>query len=744
MEMNQPAPHNALDDNRHGHIGRALDRVDGPQKVAGTAPYAYEVQEAPQAPLYGFIVEAAIGCGRVAAIDTAEAQRMPGVVHVMTHLNAPAQAAFSLEESQRFNRPHPMLGDAVIPHYGQPVAFVVAESFEQARAASLRVQVRYEAMPGAYLMKDNLEQAEKPGQEEEKEPDSAEGEFDAGFASAPVQVDVQYTTPVHIHAQMEPHAALAWWEGDRVIVHCSTQLLESAQKRVANTLRIPEEKVRIVSRFIGGGFGGKLPVWADVILCALAAKALHRPVKCALTRQQMFHVTSHRPDTIQRVRLGAQRDGKLVALAHEGWCHTARLDDYLEPMCTSTRSLYAAPNRLTRMRRVKLDLPVADSCRSPGEAVGMPVLECAMDELAHALKMDPVQLRIANDAKEDPEKHVPFSTRQLVACLEEGARRFGWERRKAQPGQWREGRFLIGMGMASASRSNKLQPAKCKVTLQGDGVLVARMSMTDIGTGSYTVLSQIAAEMLGLPIEQVRMELGDSDFPPTAGSGGSFGAASAGSALYEACENLRRKLAQSAGIDPAQAEFGEGHVRGGGKSASLAKLAGEQGIAADGEIKPGEMEKKYTQMAYGSFFAEVAVDTESGEVRLRRMLGVFAAGRILNARTARSQLLGGMVWGVGTALHEEAALDARHGFFANHDIAEYHVPVHADIPAIEAIVLPEVDDKTNPLKIKGLGELGISGAAGAVANAVFNACGVRVRDFPITLDKVLAGLDAQR
>jgi xanthine dehydrogenase YagR molybdenum-binding subunit len=598
--------------------------------------------------------------------------------------------------------------------------------------------VQYEAMAGQYRLQDHLDDAEKPSDEDK--PDSAEGDFETAFAASPVQVDVQYTTPMHIHAQMEPHAALAWWEGDRVVVHCSTQLLESAQKRIAHTLQIPQEKVRVVSRFIGGGFGGKLPVWADVILSVLASKVLRRPVKTALTRQQMFHLTSHRPDTVQRVRLGAQRDGTLLAIAHEAWCHSARLDDYLEPVCTSTRSLYAAPHRRTRQRRAKLDLPVADSCRAPGEAVGMPVLECAMDELAQALGMDPLQLRIANEPSEDPEKHVPFSTRQLVACLEEGARRFGWQRRHAQPGQVRDGRFLVGMGMACASRANKLQEAKCHVKLGGDGVLVARMSMTDIGTGSYTVFTQIAAEMLGLRPEQVRMELGDSDFPPTAGSGGSFGAASAGSALFEACEQLRRKLAQSAGIAPEDAEFADGHVRGGGKSATLAKLAGAAGIEADGEVQPGSMEKDYTQMAYGAFFVEVGVDTESGEVRLRRMLGVFAAGRILNAKTARSQLIGGMIWGVGTALHEEAALDARHGYFANHDIAEYHVPVHADIPAIEVVVLPEVDDKTNPLKIKGLGELGISGAAGAVANAVYNACGVRVREFPVTVDKVIEGL----
>jgi xanthine dehydrogenase YagR molybdenum-binding subunit len=557
-----------------------------------------------------------------------------------------------------------------------------------------------------------------------------------------VQLDAQYTTPVHIHAQMEPHASIAWWEGDRVVIHCSSQLLESAQKCVANTLQIPNEKVRIVSRYVGGGFGGKLPIYGDALLAAMAARQLGRPVKTALTRQQMFHVTTHRSDTIQRVRLGATRDGVLTAIAHESWSHTARFDDFYESAASATRSLYAAPNRMTKHRMVKLDLPVADSCRAPGEAVGLLALESAMDELAHQLAIDPIELRLRNEPKEDPEKRVPYSSRQLVACLKEGAARFGWSRRKPQPGQVRDGRWLVGIGMSAASRGNFLRPAKCKVRLDGDGLLTAKMSMTDIGTGSYTVFTQVAAEMLGLPPAKVNMQLGDSDFPETAGSGGSFGAASAGSALYDACEKLRTRLAQSAGIDPGQARFAGGKVAGSGKTATLATLAGSAGIEADGEIKPGDMGKKYSQQAYGAFFAEVAVDTESGEIRLRRMLGVFAAGRILNAKTARSQALGGMIWGVGGALHEEAVIDPRYGCFVNHDLAEYHVPAHADIPAIEAVYLPEIDDKTNPLKIKGVGELGISGAGAAVANAVFNACGVRIRDFPLTLDKVLAGLAA--
>lgn len=740
MEMNQPAPRNALDDNRHGQMGRALDRVDGPRKVSGTAPYAYEVREG-DPPAYGWIVEATIARGRASHIDTSAAEQAPGVLRVFTHHNVPPLSPWGPKDlDDRFARSKPYLADPEVRHYGEPVALVVAETLEQARAAAQLVRVTYDAEPGEFLLEHKLEAAEKP--DDEEEPDSAEGDFAKGFAGAAIRVDAQYTTPVHIHAQMEPHAALARWEGDRVIVHCASQLLESAQDCVANTFGLPKEKVRVVSRFIGGGFGGKLPIFADVILSVMASRELGRPVKTALTRQQMFHLTTHRTDTVQQLRLGAAPDGTLQAIEHASWSHTARYDNYLEPVVSATRTLYAAPDRSTRQRYVKLDLPEADSCRSPGEAVGMVTLECAMDELAHALQMDPVALRLKNEPAEDPEAHVPFSTRQLVPCLQEGARRFGWDRRSAQPGQRREGRWLVGMGMASASRGNKLQPAQCKVVFGADGVLVARMSMTDIGTGSYTVFSQIAAEMLGVPVGQVRMELGDSDFPPTAGSGGSFGAASAGSALYEACEQLRRKFAQAAGIDPEQATFDGGHIRGSGKSVSLARLAGAEGMEAHGEIKPGSMAKAYSQQSYGAFFAEVAVDTESGEVRVRRLLGVFAAGRILNEKTARSQLIGGMVWGVGTALHEEAAIDARFGFFANHDIAEYHVPVHADIPDIEVVLLPEVDDKANPLKIKGLGELGISGAGGAIANAVFNACGVRVRDFPITPDKLLAELPA--
>jgi xanthine dehydrogenase YagR molybdenum-binding subunit len=386
-----------------------------------------------------------------------------------------------------------------------------------------------------------------------------------------------------------------------------------------------------------------------------------------------------------------------------------------------------------------LDIPVASSMRAPGESVGLMALECAMDELAEKLSLDPIELRIRNEPSEDPEKHIPYSSRHLIACMQEGAHRFGWEKRNPKPGQVRDGQWLVGMGMAAATRGNPLRLSKANVRLDPDGNATARMAMTDIGTGTYTILAQITAEMLGLPTERVRVQLGDTDFPQAAGSGGSWGAGSSGSALFEACNALREKLARTAGMDPATARFTGGSISSGEQSRKLTDLVGA-GMDADGEIQPGSNNKDFSQQSYGAHFAEVGVDVDTGEVRLRHMLGVFAAGRVLNAKTARSQAIGGMVFGLGAALHEAMTLDPRFGYFVNHDLAEYHVPVHADIPAIDAIFLAELDDRSNPLKSKGIGELGICGAAASIANAIHNACGARIRDYPITLDKLLTAL----
>jgi xanthine dehydrogenase YagR molybdenum-binding subunit len=731
MEMNAPVGATPLDEKPNGVVGKPVDRVEGALKVTGRATYAAEY-EGQDKTLYGYVVQATIGKGRITSLDTRAAEGAPGVVMVMTYRNAPRL-------KPKGGGSIPELQDDQIDHYGQAVALVVAQTFETARAGASLVKVGYDRQAAPYELKTRISEARTP-KSTRGSPDTHEGDFDGAFAGAPVKVDVLYTTPHQMHAQMEPHATMAQWEGDRLVLHTSNQMLNQGQGAVGATFGMPPADVRLVSRYIGGGFGAKLQVWPDAILAALAAKAVNRPVKVVLTRQQLFHLTSHRTETAQRVRLGADREGRLLAIGHEAWSATLVGDDYYEAAANQTRTLYAGANRMTAHKVVDVNLPKSGSMRAPGEAVGLLALEGAMDELAVALDMDPIELRVRNEPSEDPEKHIPFSSRHLIACMREGATRFGWSRRNPRPGQVIDGHWLVGLGMAAATRNNPLRPSSASVALGPDGVLTCRMAMTDIGTGTYTILTQVAAEMTGLPMDKVRVLLGDTDFPKASGSGGSFGANSAGSALYEACMALRGKLAAAAGVEADAARFEGGSMRAGGRSWPLAELAGANGLTADGDIAPGTMSKAYSQQSYGAHFAEVGVDADTGEIRLRRMLGVFTIGRILNEKTARSQMLGGMTFGVGAALMEEGVVDPRFGMFVNHDLAEYHVPVNADIVELDAILLPELDDKSTPLKTKGAGELGICGAGAAIANAVYNACGVRVRDYPLTLDKVLKGL----
>jgi xanthine dehydrogenase YagR molybdenum-binding subunit len=733
MEMNAPIGQNALDTAADGIVGKPLDRVDGRLKVTGGAVYAYEVGRGPDT-AYGYVVQASIGKGRIVSIDTSAAERAAGVVLVLTSTNAPDQD--TLPPS------HPVLHTPEVTYYGQPVAFVVAETFEDARAAAYLVNVRYDSVPGSYHLQDGAEGSGVP-HGSGPPPDSAVGDFAGAFAAAPIQIDVTYTTPLQSHAMMEPHATLAMWESGNLTLHTSNQILNRSQKALARTLKLPVENVRLVSPFIGGGFGAKLAIQADAVLAAIAARQLGRPVKTALTRQQVFHVTTHRSDTVQRIRLGTDHEGRILAIGHDVLSGNLRTETGFEAAAVQTRTLYAGANRLTRHRLASLDIPVAASMRAPGEAVGLLALECAMDELAEKLNIDPIELRIRNEPAEDPEKHIPYSSRHVVECYRAGAQSFGWDRRNSKPAQTRDGQWLIGMGMAAATRGNPLRPSRANVRLRPDGIATVEMAMTDIGTGSYTILTQIAAEMLGLPPDRIRMKLGDTNFPEAAGSGGSFGAASSGSALFDACNALRGKLATLAGMDPGAASFADGKISSGGQSRSLASLVGPNGVGANGSIAPGMMNKKFSQQSYGAQFAEVGVDMDTGETRLRRMLGVFTAGRILNAKTARSQAIGGMIFGVGAALEEEMVIDQRFGYFVNHDLAEYHVPVHADVPNVDAIFLAELDTRSNPLKSKGVGELGICGAGAAIANAIYNACGVRTRDYPLTLDKLLASLPVQ-
>jgi xanthine dehydrogenase YagR molybdenum-binding subunit len=735
MEMNMPIGTNVLDiEAQQGPVGKPMDRVDGKLKVSGGARYAYDVAQGP-ATAYGYVVEASIGKGRIKSIDTRRASQSPGVVLVLTYRNAPEQGTGNHHEA------HPVLNGPEVSYFGQPVAFVVAETFEQARAAAYLVNVSYDRSPGTYALRDGLADARTP-QGASAPPDTTVGDFSGAFAAAPVQLDVTYTTPLQSHAMMEPHATLAMWDGDKLILHTANQMLNQGRAAVARTLKMPVDNVRLISPFIGGGFGGKLWVNADAILAAIASRQLQRPVKTALTRPQVFQVTTHRSDTIQRIRLGTDPDGRILAIGHEVVSGNLRTEETYEAAALQTRTLYAGANRITRHRLAPLDIPVASSMRAPGEAVGLLTLECAMDELAEMLNVDPIELRIRNEPMEDPERHVPYSSRHLVPCYREGARRFGWDRRNPRPGQVRDGNWLVGIGMAAATRGNPLQLSKANVRLDPDGAATVRMAMTDIGTGTYTILTQIAAEMLGLPTGRVRVQLGDTDFPWASGSGGSFGAASSGSALFDACDNLRAKLATAAGMDPAAASFANGRVVAGNQSKSLTDLVGT-GMEADGSIVPGATLKNYSQQSYGAHFAEVGVDADTGEIRVRRMLGVFTAGRILNEKTARSQAIGGMIFGIGAALEEGLNLDPRFGSYVNHDLAEYHVAVHADVPDVDAIFLPELDTASNPLKSKGIGELGICGAGASIANAIHNACGARIRDYPITLDKLLSALPVQ-
>jgi len=727
MDYDTPLGESLID--RERLVGKPIDRVDGALKVHGNATYAYEYREGGEA-AYGYLLTASCGKGKISAIETQAAEAAPGVKLVWTYKNVPEQADPSPDTV-------PQMHSADVMHNGETIAVVVAETFEQARAAALLINVAYENADGAYDFAALTSTATKPPEGMFK-PDTGAGDFAAHFPATAVQIDVTYTTPNQSQAMMEPHATLAFWEGDKLVLYTAAQMANQSQKTIAATLNLPPENVRVIARYIGGGFGSKLKVFGDAILAALAAKALGQPVKIALTRQQIFNNTTHRSPTIQRIRLGAESNGKLLAIAHENFVANLPGKTFFEPVALATTMLYAGAHRLTTHRMVALNLAESASMRAPGEAVGMLALECAMDELAVSLDIDPVELRIINEPDKHPEDGTPFSARNLVNCLRQGALRFGWEKRK-KPGQIRNGNFLIGYGVAAATRGNMLQPSKARAELTSSGRLVVKTAMTDIGTGTYTILTQIAGEILGLEPDQIDVELGDTDFPAGAGSGGSWGASSSGASVYYACAALREKILEAAGMDH-NAVLEGGFVRSGNISKSLNEIAGSSGLSAMGEINPGHMEDAYTQAGYGAHFAEVGVDIDSGEIRVRRMLSVLTCGRILNAKTARSQAIGGVVFGIGAALTEDLVVDTTYGFFVNHDLAEYHVPVHADVPDIEVIFLPELDDKANPLKSKGIGELGISGAGAAIANAVYNACGVRIRDFPLTLDKVIAGL----
>jgi xanthine dehydrogenase YagR molybdenum-binding subunit len=734
MKFNTPATTNPIDQLKV--VGKATPRVDGPLKTTGTAPYAYERHDVAPDAVYGYVVGAGIAKGRIASMDLAAARTAPGVLAIVTARNAGKLGKGDFNTAK-------LLGGPAIDHYHQAIALVVATTFEQARAAAQLVRVRYERAPGRF----DLEK-EKGGAQLAKPtpfagpPESRIGDFPRAYAAAPVRLDVTYTTPDQTHAMMEPHATTAAWKGDQLTVWTSNQMVAWGVADIAKTLGIPKDNVRVMSPFVGGGFGGKLFVRADAVLAALGARAARRPVKVALQRPLVANNTTHRPATIQRIRIGAGRDGRITAIAHEGWNGNLP-DGSAETAVNQTRLLYAGANRLTTTRLAVLDLPEGNALRAPGEAPGLMALEIAMDEMAEKLGMDPVEFRIVNDTQEDPEKPGrPFSQRQLVQCLRTGAERFGWSRRNARPAQARDGRWLVGMGVAAGFRNNLVTRSGARVRLDDKGIVTVETDMTDIGTGSYTIIAQTAAEVMGVPLSRVFVRLGDSAFPVSSGSGGQWGANSSTAGVYAACMKLRDTITGKLGMAAGDAVFSDGAVRVGERTVPLAEAAGPQGLVAEDSMEYGDLDKKYQQSTFASHFVEVGVDVHTGETRVRRMLAVCAAGRILNPLAARSQVIGAMTMGVGFALMEELAVDTRRGFFVNHDLAGYEVPVHADIPHQDVVFLDETDPVSSPMKAKGVGELGLCGVSAAVANAIYNATGVRVRDYPVTLDKLLAGLPA--
>ncbi|MEU0684587.1 xanthine dehydrogenase family protein molybdopterin-binding subunit [Streptomyces albogriseolus] len=692
-----------------GLIGTAHTRVEGRDKVTGAARYGGDIPFAGLA--HGVLVLSTVARGRIRSVGTGPVLAMPGVLTVLHHGNAP-----------RLNSEYVgMLGippdpTAVVfqhdrvPHAGWPVALVVAETPEQARAAADALVVRYEEEPHDVALSADRPDAyaadgHMPGTTEK-------GDLEAELAASAHVVDAEYTTPEEHHAMMEPHVATAWWDGGRLDVVDSNQGITWVADELARMFSLDASAVRVRSEHVGGGFGSK-GVRAPQVAAAMAAAELGRPVRVSLTRRQMFSVTGYRSPTVQRVRLGAGPDGRLRALEHTSLNQTSTVYEFVEPGAGVARTMYDATAHRTENRVVRLDVPSPTWMRAPGEAPGSFALECALDELAEKCGVDPIELRLRNEPETGPVSGLPFAGRNVAACFHEGARRFGWDARDPRPGVRRDGRWLVGTGTAAASFPAGTLPSTAAVTAEADGTFTVRISASDIGTGARTALTLIAADALRVPSERIHVRIGDSDFGPSGIAAGSMGTRSWGWAVAAAAGELRERLVPGVASPP------EGITVRSDTTQAIAALAARE------------------RHTWGAQFAEVAVDVTTGEVRVRRMLGVFAAGRIVNPLTARNQLVGGMTWGISMALHEEAVRDPASGALYGADLAGYHVATHADVPLeVEALWVDD-HDPDDPVGIKGIGEVGIVGAAAAVANAVWHATGVRHRGLPIRPDRVL-------
>lgn len=733
-------------------IGQPLSRVDGVKKVTGTATFSAE-HKLPRL-AHAVLVMSTIPSGRISAVDSAAAEKMRGVITVMTHLNAPRlpSAGKAAAGQPPAGRVLNLLQDDRVHYNNQPVALVVADTFEHAVDAARHVRLRYEADKATLDFEQAKMQPVDPKKAKDGPADTNRGKLEDGIAAGVAQIDVSYRTPVEHHNPMEPHATIAAWEGDRLTLYDATQYVTGDRNTVAKTLGISPDKVRVICPYVGGGFGCKGSTWSHVVLAAMAARRAGRPVKLVLDRPQMFGPVGHRPNTEQRMLLAAGKDGALTAVKHNVLASTSFQEDWLETSALVTRMMYASPNQQTTHRLARLNVGTPTFTRAPGEASGSFALECAMDELAYELKVDPIDLRLRNYAAQDPEKKKPWSSNALRECYRVGAERFGWAKRDPRPLSMREGNTLIGLGMACATYPANRSAASATARLLPDGSAVVQSGTQDLGTGTYTVMTQVAAEALGLPPERVRFELGDSALPKAPVSGGSQSVASVSPAVQAAATALRAKLVAlaiadrnsplaGASADDVASENGWLFLRGATDRrepyAAILARNGGRALEASADTKSGSEKEEYSMHSFGAVFAEVHVDAELGELRVPRITAAYGVGQLLNEKTGHSQLMGGIVWGVGMALMEQTEYDLRYGRPVNANLAEYHVPVNADIGIIDISVVPEKDAYINPLGAKGIGEIGITGVAAAIANAVYHATGKRIRDLPITLDKLL-------
>jgi len=701
-------------------IGKAVTRIDGLLKVTGKANYAtdYPVKNIAHAVLF----KSTIAAGQITAIDTTAAEKAQGVLAVITHKNSPK---LNVNGGLRGGA---LLQGPEITFYGQHIGMVVAETFEQATFAAKLIKVDYQKSEG----KTDFEKlAKNPVLPKGRElADLLRGDAKTAFQGAAVQIEETYETPIEHHHPMEPHSTVAVWEGENLILYNGSQIVNGAQNAAAATLNLKPENVRIVSPFIGGGFGSKGGQWANLVLTAVAAKVSGRPVKLALTRHQMFNSVGLRQRNMQKVSLGATKEGKLISISHEVTSHTAVDSEYIEPCGDCTKIMYESPNSLITYRVVPMNVILPTYTRGPGKSTGSFALESAMDELAHKLGMDPIALRLKNEPDKDPSNGKPWSSRTIIQCLKEGAKAFGWDKRNPVPGQNKDGESLIGYGVACGTYPARQRESSALIKLKRSGsnvMATVELAASDLGTGTNTILAQIAADGLGIPIENISINIGDSNYPPAAGSVGSVGAASFANAVNDACIKITNEL-----ITKSDKQF---FVRPTAGQMMISEQFVDFQSRAD--AKPPTGTDQYSIHSFNANFAEVKVNIATGMVKVTRFLAVTGAGKILNPKTARSQIIGGNIWGIGMALTEESVIDPRYGNFATRSFADYHVPSNMDVGKLDAMFINEEDLIPNKLGVKGIGEVGIVGVAAAIANAVFNATGKRVRNLPITPDKLL-------